>query len=383
MLRSRHLLALSARLRAGAASGSAAAAQAAAATTSPLQPAQSQLASLQAWTTAFTSSLHLSAAGRGAALDTVAAAAAQRQPAPGAVAPAGRRRLSTASDVARQAAPAPRGTSKAGSGRSLWSGLFLLAPGALAAFLGHWQWERRQWKAQLLERRRSMMQSEPLDLFAAEQEPDEYSRVTVEGQFDHAASQFVGPRTRQIAGQSKQGYLLMTPLRQPGSHRAVLVNRGWVPAEWRSDEGMRREGQPAGTVRLEALLRHGEDPSTFVPANEPAKGNWFYINVAELAAAAGLPPEAPLVEVVTEEPGSYIGRGPPSATEVLGGRGHIPKASLALADESYPLPKSLEDLMHFSVMPSDHLNYAATWWTLSAATLALAVKAVRQGVKAR
>jgi cytochrome oxidase assembly protein ShyY1 len=34
-------------------------------------------------------------------------------------------------------------------------------------------------------------------------------------------------------------------------------------------------------------------------------------------------------------------------------------------------------------MPSDHLNYAATWWTLSAATLALAVKAVRQGVKAR
>ena len=36
-----------------------------------------------------------------------------------------------------------------------------------------------------------------------------------------------------------------------------------------------------------------------------------------------------------------------------------------------------------SVMPQDHFNYAATWWTLSAATLALAVKAIRQGVKAR
>lgn len=156
MLRSRHLLALSARLRAGAAGGGAAAAEAAAATTSPWQPAQ--LASLQVWTAAFTSSPQLSAAGRGAAFDTLAAAAARRQPAPGAVAAGGRRSLSTASDVARQAAPAPRGTSKAGSGRSLWSGLFLLAPGALAAFLGHWQWERRQWKAQLLERRRSMMQ---------------------------------------------------------------------------------------------------------------------------------------------------------------------------------------------------------------------------------
>ena len=33
-------------------------------------------------------------------------------------------------------------------------------------------------------------------------------------------------------------------------------------------------------------------------------------------------------------------------------------------------------------MPSDHLNYAATWGTLSAATLALAVKAIRQGMRA-
>jgi hypothetical protein len=37
-------------------------------------------------------------------------------------------------------------------------------------------------------------------------------------------------------------------------------------------------------------------------------GNWFYINVAELAAAAGLPPEAPLVEVVTG--GWLVGRVP-------------------------------------------------------------------------
>jgi cytochrome oxidase assembly protein ShyY1 len=34
-------------------------------------------------------------------------------------------------------------------------------------------------------------------------------------------------------------------------------------------------------------------------------------------------------------------------------------------------------------MPQDHFNYAATWWTLSAASLALAVKAVRQGMRPR
>lgn len=58
-----------------------------------------------------------------------------------------------------QAGPAPRGASTGGSGRSLWSGLFLLAPGALAAFLGKWQWDRREWKRELLERRESMMQA--------------------------------------------------------------------------------------------------------------------------------------------------------------------------------------------------------------------------------
>ncbi|KAL4428536.1 hypothetical protein ABPG75_002625 [Micractinium tetrahymenae] len=274
--------------------------------------------------------------------------------------------------------PAPRSASTAGSGRSLWSGLFLLAPGALAAFLGKWQWERREWKRELLERREEMMKGEALDLFSLEEAPAEYRRVVVEGAFDHARSQYVGPRTRTIAGSAKQGFLLITPLRQEGSGRAVMVNRGWVPAEWRQDAAAQQAGQPQGKVRVEGILRHGEDPGSFVPPNEPAKGNWFYINTAELASAAGLPPAAPLVEVVTEEPGSYIGRGPPSAMDVLGGRGYMPKV-----EEEYPLPKSMKDLLHFSVMPQDHLNYAATWWSLSAATLALAVKAIRQGVKPR
>jgi hypothetical protein len=47
-----------------------------------------------------------------------------------------------------------------------------------------------------------------------------------------------------------QGFLLMTPLRQESGGRAVMVNRGWVPAEWRQSEDMRRSGQPGGKVGL-------------------------------------------------------------------------------------------------------------------------------------
>ena len=48
------------------------------------------------------------------------------------------------------------------------------------------------------------LQGAPLDLFSEEEAPAEYARVWVEGVFDHSASQWVGPRTRQLAGVSKQ-----------------------------------------------------------------------------------------------------------------------------------------------------------------------------------
>lgn len=51
------------------------------------------------------------------------------------------------------------------------------------------------------------------------------------------------------------------------------------------------------------------------------------------------------------------------------------------ADE-FPLAKSTEEFMQWSVMPRDHMNYALTWFTLSAAVSGLAVKAIRQGVRA-
>lgn len=45
-----------------------------------------------------------------------------------------------------------------------------------------------------------------------------------------------------------QGFLLITPLRQEGSDRAVMVNRGWVPSEWRQDAAAQQAGQPRGKV---------------------------------------------------------------------------------------------------------------------------------------
>ena len=140
MQRSRQLLELGARLQAAVAAASAAAGARAWSACSGSQ-AGAAPTSLLGWATRNSEAV----AGLGGATRRRAADAACR-------------RSFAAEAVPARPGPVPRGTSRAGSGRSVWSGLFLLAPGCLAAFLGKWQWDRRQWKQELLDRRQAMME---------------------------------------------------------------------------------------------------------------------------------------------------------------------------------------------------------------------------------
>ena len=42
-------------------------------------------------------------------------------------------------------------------------------------------------------------------------------------------------------------FTLVTPLRAANGPD-VLINRGWVPAEWAQDEQLRNQGEPSGKV---------------------------------------------------------------------------------------------------------------------------------------
>jgi len=91
--------------------------------------------------------------------------------------------------------------------------------------------------------------------------------------------------------------MLVTPLHSDEWNRPVLVNRGWVPSTWRSDTQFRQRWETSGTVSLEAVTRVSEDPSSFVPQNNPKTGEWFWIDIPTMATAVGLPADTPLVEV--------------------------------------------------------------------------------------
>jgi len=213
--------------------------------------------------------------------------------------------------------------------------LTLGALGGLAVLigLGTWQIERLYWKEGLITQRMAAISASPV---APPRTPEaarllEFHRVAAKGVFLHEREIPVHAIERQSGA---AGYLVMTPLRlEDGA--VVFVERGWVPADKRA-AATRASGDPPGETTVEGLLRlpPGEKPGWFVPANDPGRGDWYWIDLLALARAAGVPDARPF----------YIEAG--SAPNP----GGLPVGGQANTD-----------------LRNDHLQYAITWYALAAA----------------
>ena len=123
--------------------------------------------------------------------------------------------------------------------------LLLLLPGGVAAGLGVWQLQRREWKAQQLAERTRQLAAEPLPLSAATASAaGEWRRVLCKGELRHDAAAYVrdpavhahhsprcvsrvrraqvGPRVRNVGGTARSGYLLVRHFRCAGAWRASV-----------------------------------------------------------------------------------------------------------------------------------------------------------------
>ena len=173
----------------------------------------------------------------------------------------------------------------------LLEGLCLLGVIGLIA-LGMWQVERRAWKLALIDRvdRRvhasAQLMPRPASWPTIDAAGDEYERVTVTGRFMHDREALV-----QAVTDYGRGFWVVTPLRTEDGD-VVLVNRGFVPPEWR-DRAKRGEGNPPATVIVTGLLRMTEPKGAFLRTNDPAGDRWYSRDVAAIAAARGLPQAAP------------------------------------------------------------------------------------------
>lgn len=147
----------------------------------------------------------------------------------------------------------------------------------------------------------------------------DYRRVTARGRFRHDQEMLVGPRLRE----GQVGYMVVTPLERgeegEGGGRGggkLLVNRGWIAkgmgrqeARGRRRGGPGKDGQavasrgegtdgdaakaealPTGEVLVEGMLRQPWKKNMFTPDNRPERGEFYFPDVAQMAALTGSQP---------------------------------------------------------------------------------------------
>ncbi|MBI4183427.1 MAG: hypothetical protein HY521_05465 [Proteobacteria bacterium] len=223
----------------------------------------------------------------------------------------------------------------------LWPTLIVAVLVALLVGLGLWQLDRREEKAALVRLFEARARSEAVALPVAldEATPGElgawaFRRVRLGGQFLHSAEILIRPRTRR----SEAGAEVITPLlRDEGL--PVLVNRGFVPDE-RVAPDRRPESRIEGRLEVEGLVVLPSPSGPFTPANKPEKEQWFSTDIPAIAAHVGLGRAAPFTVWAV-------------ATRAERGEG---------APAGLPIPWQVD-----VAFPSDHLQYALTWFSLAGA----------------
>ena len=155
--------------------------------------------------------------------------------------------------------------------------------------LGTWQVYRRAWKLDLISRVDQRVHAAAVAAPGVDQWPhitaaaDEYRHVRVTGRYLDSDS------TQVMASTSiGSGFWLLTPL-QMADGSVVLINRGFIPPEW-------KDAQLSGTtspVTITGLLRISEPRGGFLRKNDPAGNRWFSRDVQAIATARGLSHVAP------------------------------------------------------------------------------------------
>lgn len=112
----------------------------------------------------------------------------------------------------------------------------------------------------------------------------DYRRVYATGHFRHDQEMLIGPRMRD----GHDGYMVVTPLEREDA-TTILVNRGWISKKHRHQK-TRPDGLPSGEVTVEGLLREPWKKNMFTPENRPDKGEFYFPDVAQMAALTGSQP---------------------------------------------------------------------------------------------
>lgn len=208
--------------------------------------------------------------------------------------------------------------------------------------LGTWQMQRREWKAGLIAAMDARWNAAPVPLPAEIDDPPAWTfrPVTVTGRYLPGGDML----TTGHPHQGKAGYQLVTPLiREDGAGGApVLIDRGFVPLEWKDPAKRATAGAPAPseTLTITGIAREPTGRVFGQSDNHPESGAWSWFDAPAMGRSVGLERVAPLVVARLPLPGDP------------------------------PFPAARADRPE---LPNDHLRYAITWYGLAVALLAIHV----------
>jgi len=200
--------------------------------------------------------------------------------------------------------------------------------------LGFWQIERLHWKEALLADIDQRAHAVPVDIASVTPDTADYRAAKASGTFLYDKSFYLFASNRATG---EGGYHVLTPLQLPDGG-LLLVDRGWIPYAKKPD-GF---AQPSGVVSLQGLLLRPAPQGWMQPANNPAKGEWYNVDLAAMSESAHRSPFLPYVLSADATPNE----------------GGLPVGGQMRLD-----------------LPNDHFSYAVTWFALAGALLVIYVLA--------
>jgi surfeit locus 1 family protein len=217
--------------------------------------------------------------------------------------------------------------------------VFVLVTTLILGTLGAWQWQRRGEKAAFIAALTTADSASPLPYSASQM----WDRVRITGRFLHEKSVMVN------SSQPEGGFgvYVMTPLvyarcgtQAPCGEGIALINRGFVPIT--PGQPMPVIAKPEEEITLTGIRRPAEREGLLPPHNTPGKGQYFYRDTRQMAAALQLGIAGDDFIDRLDAPGDPL------------------------------LPKGLAIKALVASIPNNHLSYALTWWGLALTNLGVA-----------
>ncbi|KAK0569896.1 surf-like protein [Tilletia horrida] len=281
------------------------------------------------------------------------------------------------------------------------------------AGLGFWQLQRLKWKVSLIEELEDKLRKDPISLpknVNLDALPAfEFRLVQLDGHFDTSPERiiYLGPRVKD----GILGYQIVQPFHRSNGGAPVLVNRGFVAESQIAGKGKDRRLKNEKDIfasasrdgKVLAILPRIYPPNAFTPPNEPEKNSWFHADPEQMAQffspSSAAASASQSVHVEDDEDHFTPSAGVAASVRSMLGLGGSSDASSPTESSQPVLPILLEEIFEGHAgeashrvsngiplgraptieLRNQHAVYAATWFSLSAATAGMFAILVRRG----